>query len=457
MLEYLQKFNNLPTELRRKVSDGQAMDKIEELEKRYNVSLAALIMKVMVKDLSLNELPDYLLKEKLSKEQANGLTRELKETIFSQLGYYFSADSKKSSESLSEAPISEPKVKGSSFFFSPDDEEEIRNLTQKIIVAENSSLSAEAIDEKLKEITSRAEINFGSADLADRFSKILKTYLRGIRDKLDTKVALMKPFLNGGLSFDEASAEKAITLADKVLNSKSDKPLEPLPTVKFSEAEKTDFLKKREIVRDAAYDFSKLAERSEKIKNDLKKLDTSHELAPLTPSAVVAKTEKPKVQEKITPTPKKVQPKAIPIQSEPDNDHIMPLIKRRFEAENLSQSPKVKIEDVKYVPRVMGPLDEIRYMDLINFRRLDRDSLNASAKIKNKIDLLEEDYGKKLEGIKLWRQSPIYKLYLEIGRSSISSNRPVDVIIEERKMNNQEYLTTEEFKAIMDLNKSLRF
>jgi len=71
--------------------------------------------------------------------------------------------------------------------------------------------------------------------------------------------------------------------------------------------------------------------------------------------------------------------------------------------------------------------------------------------------LEEEDYAKKLEGIKLWRRSPINKLYLEIGSLSISENKPVDVIIEERKLNNQEYLTADEFNAIMDLNKSLRF
>ena len=106
----------------------------------------------------------------------------------------------------------------------------------------------------------------------------------------------------------------------------------------------------------------------------------------------------------------------------------------------------------------MGPLDEIKYMDLINFRRLDREPVKSAEKIKSKINLLaEEDYGKRLEGVKFWRLSPINKLYLEIGSSSISENKPVDVIIEERKMAGLDYLTADEFKVIMDLNKSLRF
>ena len=91
MLGYLQKFNNLPADLRQKVSNGEAMQKIEALEKRYNIPLAALIMKIMVKEIMFNDLSGYLLKENLSREQAVELARELKQKIFSSLGNYFSA------------------------------------------------------------------------------------------------------------------------------------------------------------------------------------------------------------------------------------------------------------------------------------------------------------------------------------------------------------------------------
>lgn len=477
MLGYLQKFNNLPAGLRQKVSDGEAMRKIEALEKKYNIPLAALIMKIMARETALDDLPDYLLKENLAKEQAGELARELREKIFSSLGNYFSAGAAKpvasampaapvapiapAGTAMATPPISQPKVKGADFFFSPDDEEEIRELTQKIVKAD-SSLTSGTIDDKLKEIMSRAQINFGSADLVDRFSQILRTYLRGIRNGLEAKAALTKPFLSGGLSFDEDSAGKVMLLADKVLNSAPGQPIEPLPKIRFREPAKADFPPRREISRDAAYDFSKLGTSDDKIKNDLKKLDTKHELAPLTPaviSAGVTRPNAPKPQAEIPAALKNIQAKAKPAEPAPkDGLGTMPLIKRRFKAENLSQSQKVKVEDVKYVPRVMGPLDEIKYMDLINFRRLDREPLTGADKIKSKINLLgEEDYAKKLEGVKFWRLSPINKLYLEIGHLSISENKPVDVIIEERKMNNQEYLTAEEFKAIMDLNKSLRF
>ena len=71
---------------------------------------------------------------------------------------------------------------------------------------------------------------------------------------------------------------------------------------------------------------------------------------------------------------------------------------------------KIKMEDVKFEPKTMGPIDELRHMNLINFRRFDKDPFKAVEKIKEKISLFENEYRKKLEGIKAWRLSPLNKL-----------------------------------------------
>ena len=395
MLEYLKKFNALPAEVKAKVSSKEAIAAIEALEKKYQVALAALVMKVMVKEVALGELAAYLVKENLGKIRAEELARELKEKIFSFLD------------------AQTPAVKGASFFFSADDEAEIRELAKNIgqpAKIEEPVVPVVPVERKLEEVIRRAQINFGSVELADRFSQILKTYLRGIRNRLETKMTLVKPFLNGGLSFDHDSAEKVMVLADKAIKAKPGETMAPPPKIKLPEL--------AAIGREAAYDFSRL-----------KKLDTGHELpAPPKPAAPPAAAGQ------------------------------MPLIKRRFEAENLSQSTKARIEDVKFVPKVMGPIDEIKYLDLTAFRRLGGDPFKTAEKIKSKLALLEEEsYGKRLEGIKAWRLSPIFKLYLALGGLSISANKPIDVIIEERKLAGGEYLTADEFRAIMDLNKNLRF
>jgi hypothetical protein len=119
---------------------------------------------------------------------------------------------------------------------------------------------------------------------------------------------------------------------------------------------------------------------------------------------------------------------------------------------------KKRIEDVKSIPRVMSPIEELRYLSLVNFRRLDKDPLKAVRKIVDKIKLLEDErYAKKLEGIAAWRQSAVNKIYLTIGQESISQGKPVDVIINERTKSGKEVLTKEEFDAILRLNREIRF
>ena len=119
---------------------------------------------------------------------------------------------------------------------------------------------------------------------------------------------------------------------------------------------------------------------------------------------------------------------------------------------------KVAMHDVKYVPKLTGPVEELGTMNLVNFRRLSENPNSSANKIKDKVLFLEEDsYAKRLAGVKAWRQSPVNKLYLELGEESIRTKTAIDAIINKRRDEGGEYLTVQEFAAIMDLNKSLRF
>jgi hypothetical protein len=493
MLDYLKKFNDLPAGLRQKVSNQTAVAKIEALEGEYQLALAALIMRVMVKEIALKDLVSYLSKQGLAKAAAEQLARELREKIFFSAIDYLSvveprpavirpgggqtaapAVFSKSPAGAADAPSedvsvkvdraadrqsdrtkpdSESLVRGANFFFSADDEAEVRELTRRIDLARKTELPEAAIEEKLKTIIDRAQINFGSADLAERFGRILKTYLRGTRDKVEAKMTLTKPFSNGGLSFDDDSAQQIMDMTDKILSSRPDEVVKPLSKIKIPAP-----------IRDAPYDFSELVKEKKAsgpgvAAKSAQPGPTGYELAPLPPAVKppVARTislaagkevARPTGEDKIKMTTKE----------RATDMGWLPPAKIRSLAGSLGAGRKAKVEDVKYVPKVMSPSDEIRYLDLIGFRRLDKDPVAAAEKVKSKIDLLaEESYGKKLEGIKFWRSSPVNKLYLEIGHRGISENKTVDAIIEERKTGGEDCLTTEEFRAIMDLNKSLRF
>lgn len=117
------------------------------------------------------------------------------------------------------------------------------------------------------------------------------------------------------------------------------------------------------------------------------------------------------------------------------------------------------IDDVKLQQSmVMGPLDELKAMDLIEFRRLSPDPASAAMKLKDKVDLLgEEAVSKQADGIKAFKQSPINSQYLDIGNKSMMTGKPVTDIIQELQAAGIPVLSIEEFNAIADLNKRIRF
>ncbi|MFH1534610.1 MAG: hypothetical protein ABIF80_01365, partial [Patescibacteria group bacterium] len=117
-----------------------------------------------------------------------------------------------------------------------------------------------------------------------------------------------------------------------------------------------------------------------------------------------------------------------------------------------------KIVDIKTPSRLMGPVEEIRSLNLVDFRRLGENPQEAIGKIKEKVDLLEEEsFTKKAEAIQAWKKSEIYQIYLDIGNEGMNKSKSVQDVITSRKMDGRSYLTNEEFEAVGDLNKQLRF
>jgi len=131
--------------------------------------------------------------------------------------------------------------------------------------------------------------------------------------------------------------------------------------------------------------------------------------------------------------------------------------KLRRQGEVQPERGKKSVHDIKKAPRLINPISELKYLDLNSFRRLGQDARERADKIKEKIANLEKKYFyRKVKGIQAWRQSPVNKLYLKIGRESIVYSQSVDDIIKKRKKEKKEYLSREEFDAIMDLNNQLR-
>ena len=89
MISYLEKYNDLPSNLRDAVSTPEIMQAINEIEEYYSVNLATVIMRVMVKDLSVIDLPKFFVFEyNMEGRAAENLVAELKDRVFVNVADY---------------------------------------------------------------------------------------------------------------------------------------------------------------------------------------------------------------------------------------------------------------------------------------------------------------------------------------------------------------------------------
>jgi len=301
--------------------------------------------------------------------------------------------------------------------FSSEDEAEIKKISEsmsQIKVGANNNFGGQ-----VNQVFKRIGINFSSQFLLERFKKILKVNLSGIRDLDATLEILLKPFGQGGVGLEKEEANMVIDILRKAkLQTKEKLPKVVLdkPRPALSKA------KPVKIARDIEYDLEK---------------------------AILAKKAE---------SPKKIKQPKLQIKSQGLKDgSLSPISKVKKITEDIHEVPKPQPVQEKNnkKPRTMGPIDELRYLNLVDFRRLHEEPAKAIIKVKEKISLLEKDkYEKKVEGLKAWRASPVNKMYLGIGQASIINHKSIQDVIHE--LGEKDSLSQEEFDAIGKLNYQLR-
>lgn len=494
MFDYLQQFNNLPKELRDKVSSPEIMSAIAELEKKYQVDLAMAVMKVMIKSAAVKNLPAYFISDLgLSPSDAENLVKDLTAKVFVNVANYLGL------------------------------EKQIKALD---------------LDADINLIISEAGLVLPSEDLINRFKGILSTYLKGIRSKIAARDAFAKPINFGGLNLSPVEVDRVF----KVCEQKTFKSLEVnLATVSkilppqsrvdkiiaSADGASSEYNLKQAI---ASGQVKKIEiPRSKIVLPD--KLDTSHELQSPVKELdlpLLEKTEKQKAEAPvdlpvlvpaasvtvapIIPVPSviapltassaaKIKPTINPASTNPASQvsHATPAspaqrinkpAKTGFFGQALkepakpelttpaaSPSPKTTprpipasrpifapsiskqvMHDIKPMPKVMGPLEELQFLDLLNFRRLGKTPSEITEKIFSKIKLLEADgYDRMVAGVRAWRQSPVNHLYLKMVQEAMSKGQTIKDFALNAQKDNKNYLTMEEIEAILAMNSQLVF
>lgn len=228
MFDYLYKFNNLDDKIKSSVSSPEVLLLIENLEGLYGISLASVVMRVMTKDIDVNNLSLILSSElKLDQAKSEELSQELKEKIFSEVADYLGLPPvEKKKENLKKVVLPE-----SIFDFStPIKEEELSfmedassNQTKSETLEDNTpSVEIKTIDKLTwaKEISAELNLPFPDEDTKIRFVALLDKYIRGIKDKIAVREVLGKAILNNGFAFSDKAIDDIFLAVDKKQNEK---------------------------------------------------------------------------------------------------------------------------------------------------------------------------------------------------------------------------------------------
>ena len=382
--------------------------------------------------------------------------------------------------------------------FHPDDKQQLDELAKVLPKDDSKKYSIDKIvnkiiekqDLKLNEVNRQKFTDILYDFFRDRKSAIVVRELLYIKVSVDNK-SLDKDIVDNILSIVKGIKNKLFSVGGLVVRQAAmvDTIVEPGGRIELEDGDGED------------------ASAQEEVKKALKEMKSSFEPVPSQQPPIASKQVKtkveiepivlpkqPKIEEKIEtvkevelikegekkkgivqvekqvkPKPE-VKPKNIPEvvekSLEPLPKVFRPSALDKKQISDVVTKPKPTPEPtLKSVPQaspvqheLTGPVQELEALTLDNFRRFGDVVQDRVDKILDKINVLEKDsFTKKAQGIEAWRNSQVYKIYLELGQESMIQGKEVANLIEDYKSKDKSVLTIEEFTAISDLNKKLRF
>ncbi|MFH1405354.1 MAG: hypothetical protein ABIH21_04655 [Patescibacteria group bacterium] len=303
----------------------------------------------------------------------------------------------------------EPKVqpKNKIDTFNSDDEADIKKMAEFIISIDISKSSIKKPDPKQIAVQIDSSLNLGlqAKGLIDRFIQIIDSRILNVRDAFQTRQQIEQPVGNGGLAISGKQLADVMTFVEAGYDSIR----KQLQEMKKGEKEKYLQMKKGE--------KQKVEEEKRKQQEQLNK-----RYEQLTGKFQVA--------------PEKIQ-KAVMDVSVSDKTLRQ------------SNGSKPKVDDIRFKAHLVGPIQEIGEMSIVEFRRVASDPNVAVEKIGDKLELIaSQGFNQKLEAVKAWRNSPLYRMFNDLSQKALFSATDINAILSKEKNG----LSPEEYRAVAKLN-----
>ena len=322
---------------------------------------------------------------------------------------------------------------------------------------------ADRVERVTKKIMREISVSNMDVSLRGRLENAISSRLREVRDTVDTRDMFLKKLDAGGLEMTDDIADEIIGVILKYL-PEIHRPIGEINDLSADSAGEEGLSKKlSDLTAEALADTGIDKIISSSLSSAPKEGAAEEMKARGAESAPVGAPMDIAPDDKKSTIAAEQPPTAVGITEEKEKSseakEVLKVSADEKKAVLGAKPPrKPSMTDVHSKPSAVGPIDELRLFTAADFRRLDADPQRAISRLKDKIKLLEEEsYAKMAEGVKAWRVSPLNQLYLTIGRESLEADKNVAEIIRQRQNAGQAALSEEEFGALLDLNKKIRF
>ncbi len=456
---------------------GQEKQVLKNILEKYNLLDKINLVENLIKQVIIGEITDFDIDLRLISE--SGLDLKTAATIGLEISEQIIAPVKEkvlAHKEVSPEFLAEKKSEVVQAPLALDElgldltEKEIKKLKMS---SEDISIK-KSLEERLDETTKKIKENTGleivDEILKTRYRNIITSFLKEVRDEVETRQVLKRPQKIGGMELDEPTVNQII----KILKEEKTKIIPEIPAKK--EEKKPELAEglaaPEEIVKGQGpilgpeegptpevrqkFEFGTIAPPVKPAEERLiRPVSLPFESSSFEREPVSKKIEEPPVKEE-APAPveeSKIIPTALEKNVEGELGPEEPVITVR----RLPSTSRPKVEEVKVRPRVYGPIDELRNFHLADWKRLGGGK-EAAERIFDKIQLLgEESLSKKAQGVQAWKQSEVNQLYLEIGVEAIDKGKTVEETIRDREREGRTTLSFQDFEAVGELNQKLRF
>lgn len=381
------------------------------------------------------------------------------------------------------APVAAPAPAPAKEDFStikPEDEAEIEKFKQVVLPArgvEQADEVARKIESSIDEIYRASGLTTDDEAMAKRIKTVIANRLRDVRDQMETLETMVQPKELGGLGLSQDAARAVLNAIQTKLKSVHD------AHVAEAAAEKTEWVEKEREKKVEGEVQAKEGAQSELerlyqsiVSKSTKAMKNAPAAAPMpvpAPTAAAAPAA-PGVPPNlpiatVNPVPPEMRaPEIVPLPAPPAPApkpaappltivRPVPGVPVPPQIQGGMDAPKPRMDDVKPMARLTGPVEELRAITIVDFRRLSKDPGEACVKIKDKIDVLaEQSYTRRTEAIAAWGASEVVRTYLELMGEGLNG-LPLKDAVAARQAAKKPYLTPEEFQAVAALSRQLRY